>query len=135
MSLTGFTLMEALIASVILVVTAVVFLDNLIQCSNVTETVSLTDIALNAATAKLEEIADSNLAQIMNYNAPPLNAFNVCVGQPPSCLTPPQGQAQVGSVTVTQVAATDLYDVAITVNWLERNRPMSRVVRTTLIRK
>jgi Tfp pilus assembly protein PilV len=131
----GFTLAEALIASVILVVTAIAFLDNLIQCSNLTETVSLKDIALNAARGKLEEIAHSDLTQVMNYNISPLNTFDVCVDQPPVCLTPPVGQAHAGSVAVAQVGTTNLFDVTITVNWQQRGRLMSRTIRTTLISK
>ena len=122
----GFTLAEALIASVILVVTAIAFLDNLIQCSNLTETVSLKDIALNAARGKLEEIAHSDLTQVMTYN-----------GQtyPVTGLTAPVGQTNPLSVAVTQVGTTNLFEITITVNWQQRGRLMSRIIRTTLISK
>jgi type II secretory pathway pseudopilin PulG len=121
---TGFTLVEALIASIVLVVTAVVFLDSLSQCSTLIETGSLSGIALNACRGKLEEIAHSDLSKIMvDYNG---KGFAV---------SGPLGQTFPGAVVVTQVTGTNLYNIGVTVSWQQKGRAMFKSLQITLINK
>lgn len=123
----GFTLVEVMLATAIMVTALAAFVYGLTQSANLTETVRNQDIAINAAQEKLEEIANSNLSQIMNYNKLPLNSFSV------SGLTPtPAGN----KVTVKQVGTTNLYDVTVTVTWQQRGgRQISRTISTTLVQK
>ena len=128
-SKSGFTLVEVMIATAILLVTTGAFLDLLVQCANLIETGRPQDMALSAAQAKLEEIAQSNLSNIMNYNSPPQNSF------PVSGLTAPLGQTNPGAVVVAQVGTSNLFDVTITVSWQEKGGNRSRTLSTTLARR
>lgn len=117
----GFTLIEVLIATVIMVSALGALVYGLSQCTGLTETVRNQDIALNAIQEKLEEIANSDLSQIMDYDG---QTFDI------TGLTPDSA----GSVTIAQVGSSELYDVTVTVTWEQRGpRTMSRTLITTLV--
>ena len=126
----GFTLIEVLIASVVLLGAAVVFMDTFTKCSALIESGPSLEIAMNAAQSRMEEIAQSNMAQIIgNYHGKNF---------PVAGLTAPSGLANPCSVTVTQInggSGTPLYDVNVTVSWQFRGRNTSRSVRATLARR
>lgn len=117
----GFTLVEVLIATVIMVSALGALVYGLSQCTGLTETVRNQDIASNALQEKLEEIANSDLSQIMDYDG---QTFNI------TGLTPDPA----GSVTVARVGSSELYDVTVTLTWEQRGpRTMSRTLTTTLV--
>lgn len=131
-SKTGFTLMEVLIATAIMAATLGALAYGFTQSSSLTETVANQDIALNAAQEKLEEIVNSNLSQIMDYNNPPLNTFSI------TGLTPdPAGQVQVVEITIAGTpGSTNLYDVSVTINWQQSaGRQLSRRLSATFVDK
>jgi prepilin-type N-terminal cleavage/methylation domain-containing protein len=118
----GFTLIEVLMASFIMVLVLSALVYGLSQSLQLTQTVRDQDIAINAAQEKLEEIAN-NTQTITGYNN---QVFSV------AGLTPDPA----GSVSVTQVAATNLYDVTITVGWQQTSgRQISRTVNATLLQR
>ena len=129
----GFTLIEVLIATVIMVSALGALVYGLTQCSGLTETVRNRDIALNAVQEKLEEIADSELSKIMEYNDPPNNSFAVVDTQGDDLLIAPPALVNPGQIIVTQIGTTDLYDVTVTVTWQQRaGRQIARSLTTTL---
>jgi prepilin-type N-terminal cleavage/methylation domain-containing protein len=116
----GFTLVEALVASVIVVLLISFFLDALNQSLTLAESLHSQDIALNAAQAKLEEISHSG-SNLLTYNG---QSFTV------AGLTASSGWANPGSVTVALVSGTtNLYNITANVTWRQRN---SRVLSCTL---
>jgi len=104
-----------------------VFLSTFIQCSNLIAIGRSEDIALSAATARLEEIANSDLNNVLD-----LNGTNFAV----QGLTAPIGQPNPGSVTVTPVSGTtNLFNISVTITWQERGRPIARTTAVTLVRR
>jgi prepilin-type N-terminal cleavage/methylation domain-containing protein len=120
----GFTLLEVLMTTAIMVSVLGVLVYGLSQCSNLTQIMRSQDIAVNALQEKLEEIANSDISQIMgNYNG---QTFDI------AGLTPDPA----GSVVVTQIGAVELYDVTVTANWQQGNgRQLSRALNITLVQK
>ena len=120
----GFTLMEVLIATMIMVVVLATLVYGLSQCSNLTETVRNQDAALNAAQAKLEEIANSDLSYIMSYNGTTFNVTGL----------PSNAQGWVG-VSKASTYTNDLYNVTVKIIWQQRGgRRVTRALTTTFIR-
>ena len=116
----GFTLVEVLIATAIMVSALGALVYALTQNSNLTETMRNQDIALNGAQQRLETIAN-DISNIMNYN----NAPFLVTGLTPD----PAGSS---TSTVSEIIANELYDVTVTVTWLQRGgRQISRTLRTT----
>jgi len=132
----AFTLVEVLLATVIMVSVLGALVYGLGQSSDLIQTSRNQDIALNAAQEKLEEIANSNLSQIMSYNNAPLNSFSVQDAGGNDLLFFGASTAP-GQVTVTPVAGTNnLFDVEVTVTWQQSGgREIERVLTTTLVQK
>jgi prepilin-type N-terminal cleavage/methylation domain-containing protein len=134
----GFTLLEVLITTAIMISVLAAVAYGLSQASNLTETMRNQDIAINAARDILEQIIQSDLNDIMNnYNGQNFSIEDV-QGQP--LLTAPAGLNNNNNpieVTVTGVGSSaNLYDVAVTVTWEQRgHRQLSRTLRTTLWRQ
>ena len=128
----GFTLIEVLIATAIMVSVLGALVYGLSQSSNLVETTRNQDIAFNAAQDKLEEIAH-HIDRIATYDNQDFPIEDVAGND---LLTAPANQAEAGVVTVTDVVAGELYDVAVTVTWIQRGgRQISRILTTTLVRK
>lgn len=118
----GFTLLEVLITTLIMVSVLGALAYGLNQSTNLTETVRNQDIALSAAQDKIEEIAN-DVDNITDYNG---QTFNI------AGLTPDPA----GVVAVNQVGSTNLFDINITVSWQQRGgRQISRSVSTVLVQK
>lgn len=122
----GFTLVEVLVTTAILVFIVGVFLSTFMQYSNLIAIGSAEDIALSAAAARLEEIANTDLTNVMDWNG-----TNFAV----QGLIAPIGQPNPGAVTVTQVGATNLFNINVTITWQERGRTIIRTTRVTLMRR
>ncbi|MEK7307685.1 MAG: hypothetical protein AAB089_01315 [Nitrospirota bacterium] len=111
----GYTIIEVLFASGVLLFVIVALLDVLVNSSFSTDMVSSRAAAANACQAKLEEIS-GNVTNIAAYNGA---AFNVTGLEP--------GAVTQGFINVTQVAGTtDLFDVTVGLNWQNRYRPQNR---------
>ena len=121
----GFTLVEVLIATAIMVSALGALVYALTQNSNLTETMRNQDIALNGAQQRLETIAN-DISNIMNYN----NAPFLVTGLTPD----PAGSS---TSTISPVPGTNnLFDVSVTVRWQQRGgRVISRTLNTTLVNK
>ncbi|MBN2097683.1 MAG: prepilin-type N-terminal cleavage/methylation domain-containing protein [Candidatus Omnitrophica bacterium] len=129
----GFTLIEVMIATGVMVFVLGALVYGLAQCSTLTETARYQDIALNAIQQKMEEIAN-NIATIDTN--PPAATFAVVNAQGEALLTTPAGGALPGSVQITPVEAGQLYDVTVTVSWQQGNgRVLSRSLTTTLCKR
>lgn len=128
----GFTLIEVLIATVIMVSALGALVYGLTQCSGLTETVRNQDIALNAIQEKLEEIANSDISQVMTDYDNQYFPIEDAAGD--ALLIAPSTQPQPLFVDVTEVLADKLYDVEVTVTWQQRaGRQISRSLTTTLV--
>lgn len=67
----GFTLIEVLIATVVLTGAILAILSTLIQCSNLQETSKNLGLAINAARGEIEEMRNADFTTlIVNYNGP-----------------------------------------------------------------
>ncbi|MFC1632152.1 prepilin-type N-terminal cleavage/methylation domain-containing protein [Candidatus Omnitrophota bacterium] len=129
----GFTMIELLIATTVMVTILLAVVYSLMQAQEVTSIANNQDIALSAIQDKLEEIAN-DLGNIMNYDQ---QTFAVAANQggviTPLLNTPP-GLANPGQVTVNQIAGTNLFDVTVTVSWEQKpGRRVSRDLSTTFI--
>lgn len=140
----GFTLMEVLFATVIMVSVLIALVYSLTQAANVTQTVHNQDIALSAAQDMLEEIANSDLNQIMNYNGQTFAVETEVVAADGTTTTIPLLHAppglnalgHPGSITVAQIGTTNLYNVTVTVTWQQAGgRVLNRSLSTTLVNK
>jgi prepilin-type N-terminal cleavage/methylation domain-containing protein len=133
----GFTLLEVLITTAIMISVLAAVAYGLSQSSNLAETMRNQDIAINAAKDILEQIIQSDLNDIMNnYDG---QNFPIADVQGNALLTAPAGLNDNNNpleVTVNQVGTTDLYDVVVTVTWEQRGRrQLSRTLRTTIWRQ
>ncbi|MFC1698639.1 prepilin-type N-terminal cleavage/methylation domain-containing protein [Candidatus Omnitrophota bacterium] len=130
----GFTMIELLIATTVMVTILLAVVYSLMQAQEVTSIANNQDIALSAIQDKLEEIAN-DLGNIMNYDQ---QTFAVEADQGGGVMTPllntPPGLANPGQVTVNQIAGTNLFDVTVTVSWEQKpGRIVSRDLSTTFI--
>ena len=124
----GFTLLEVLIATLIMVSVLGSLVYGLSQCSNLTETTRNQGIALNGAQQKLEEITN-NTGQITAYHD---QNFPIQDAQGNALLTAPPGQGNPGSVRVIPIGTTNLYNVTITIKWIQRGgRQLAYTITTT----
>lgn len=146
----GFTLVETLIATMIMVIALGTISYSLSRFINITKTITDIDIALHAAQAKLEVIANSDISRIMiNYNNQSFNVIyemvdkdnNVILdkdGNPKTIeLLPHADKSSVGLVEVTPISGTNLFDVVITMSWLDgfNGRKIEKKIETTFISK
>lgn len=125
LSVNGFTLIEVIIAMILLTVGLLtlfsVITSGLVQ-SGVTREY---DVARNAANAKIEEIRGVNFSDIVSvYSA---TDFAV-VG-----LVTPTGWANPGYISVNDSAA-DLYDITITIRWQIQGNPNAAVYNEYITR-
>jgi prepilin-type N-terminal cleavage/methylation domain-containing protein len=125
----GFTLVEIMVATLILAVVIGALVTGLVQCFNLTNLGREQDIALNAAQEKIEEIANSNLndSTIVYYNGQVFNVSGLSSANP-------------GLVNLTQLyhnsSPTDLFDLNVTISWQQSSgRNISRSLTTTLVKK
>ena len=90
------------------------------------------DIAANAAQTKLEEISRSVISQIVtNYNG---KDFPILDSEGNILLTPPENLQNPGTITVTQVAGTtDLFNVTVTITWIQNRREISKSITSTFV--
>ena len=117
----GFTLVEVLIATAIMVSVLGALVHALTQSSNLTETMRNQDIALNAAQQRLETIAN-DISNITDYNDPNKKKNFLVAG-----LTPDPA----GSTTISAIVANELYNATVTVTWTQRGgRQISRTLTT-----
>lgn len=127
----GFTLIETLISTAIMVSVLGALVYGLSQSAHLSESAKNQDIAFNAAQEKIEEIAN-DLSSITNYDK---QTFPITDTQGNDLLEN-SGGAAPGQITVKQVGTSRLYDVVITVTWQQRGgRQISRSLSTTLVQK
>lgn len=103
----GFTLIEVLIASVIIVVAILAILSTLIHCFDLQETSKNLGLAMSVARAKIEEMRNADFTTlIVNYNGP----FEVT------------GLNGKGRVDASYVAGSNnnLIDVRIAICWRQK---------------
>lgn len=124
----GFTLVETMIAVAILVSVLGALTYTISQSLRLARTTASRDIALNAAQKKLEEIANSNLHQILDYSG---QTFAVAGLQRANAPDDP------GEVSVVAVSGTaDLFDVTVAVNWQQAGAgELSKTLSTTMVVK
>ena len=129
----GYSLVEVLIATVLLLITAVSFIDILKQSSDLVEGGRPEDVAIKAIQAQMDTIDNAaTLADILTFSG---NTFAV------AGLTPPANTGNPGLVSVTQVVdagnnpIANLFRVTVQVNWLQGQRVRQRQATTVLIRR
>ena len=119
----GFTLVEVMVASLILIAISAAFLDTLIQYSSTITSSVPYDIALNAAQAKIEEFKGLDSAtqkELLSHNG---DNFNVnddngnLIGQ--------------GSVSVSKIGTTNLFDITVKVVWKIWRMGKSKTIETS----
>ncbi len=127
-------MLEVLIATAIMVIVLGAMVYGLSQCSNLTQTVHNQDIAMNAVQQKLEEIANSDISQIIsNYDG---QTFTVNGLNNPVDPTDPTELIDHGQVAATPLGVGDLFDVTVTVSWRQKgSRQITRALTTTLVNK
>jgi len=121
----GFTLIEVMVAALILIGTATAFLDALIQNSNIISASIPYDVALNACQEKLEELTSSDLSQIMNHDN---EAFNI-TGLSGSN----QGLVDVALVTKNEYCR--IYNITTTATWQQQGRELSVSLNASIVYK
>lgn len=104
---TGFTLIEVVIAMILLTVGLLTLLSVTLSGMVQREVTREYDIARNAAFAKIEEIRAQDFVDVAAYN----NTYFGVTG-----LTAPTGWSDSGFITVNSSVA-DLYDVTVTIRW------------------
>ena len=127
----SFTLIETLIATILMTVALGVLSHSIGYMRNILEISHDQDVAMNAAQQMIEEIANSEIGQVVaNFNG---HAFDVQDENGQDLLTPPGGAGSVGSVAAAQVVGVaDLYDVTVAVTWERYNRTATRSISTVL---
>lgn len=125
-SVMGFTLVEVMISTAILVTVLGAMAYGINQSLSLTRIVRNQDIAVNIAQAKLEEIANSDLSELPGSFD---GSFSIVEEEGLN--------SAVGTVAVGTVAgATGLFNVSVTVDWQQNvNKQLSRTITTTLLRK
>lgn len=128
----GFTLVEVLIATTIMVTVLGALVYSLSQSLNLTETARNQDIALNAAQDSFERIRNlEDVGSCQNPSA--ISDYHGCAFAVAG-LTAPQSQSDPGQIQVTTIQANQLYDVTITVGWQQKSgREFSRTLSSTLL--
>ncbi|MCU0666379.1 MAG: type II secretion system GspH family protein [Candidatus Omnitrophica bacterium] len=127
----GFSLIEILVACVIIAASAGAFMLSLGQTAKATGTFDDTDIALNAAQSKMEEVGNEdfstdNIANIISaYN----NKYFAVSG-----LSAPNNWPNPILVTISQIN-NDLYDVLVKVSWQARGRTYLKQLKRTFALK
>lgn len=122
---TGFTLIEVMVAALILIAAATAFLDALIQNSTIISASIPYDIALNACQEKLEELTSSDLSLITNHDN---EAFNVA-GLSGS------NQGLVDVALVTENEHCKIYNITTTVTWQQQGRELSTSLGASVVYK
>ncbi len=130
----SFTLIETLVATMVTSIVLGSLAFSLSYFLNAAGISNSQDTAANAAQTKLEEISRSNISQIMsNYNG---HTFPVLDNQGNVLLTPPSNFTNPGTVTVAQVAGTNnLFDVTVTITWIQNRREISKSINCTFVSK
>ena len=106
-SLTGFTLIEVIIAMILLTVGLMTLLSVTLGGMVQREVTREYDIARNAAFAKIEEIRAQDFDDVAAYTG----TYFAVVG-----LTAPTGWTNPGFISVNNTVS-DLYDVTVTIRW------------------
>ena len=106
----GFTLIEVIIAMVLLTVGLMTLLSVTMGGMLQRQVTREYDLAREAAFAKIEEIRAQDFPDVVTYNNSPRNSFSV-VG-----LIAPTGWANPGLVAVN-TSVSDLYEITVTVRW------------------
>ena len=121
----GFTLIEVILAMVLLSVATLALLSVLLGGFAQRETSREYDLARNAAFAKLEEIRGCEFANVYTrYN----NTYFAVTD-----LDPPTGWANPGKITINN-AISDLYDVTVTIRWQIKGNASALVFNQHVIR-
>ena len=109
----GFTLVEVMVALAILGIEALALMTLLVSCQGLESVTHETALAVNEARRVLEGIRYREYAQIDETNVAP--TFDVSQGG--MTLTPQAGQAQCGSVSITEDAGAGVKDITVVVSW------------------
>lgn len=116
----GFTLIEVVIAMILLSVGLLTLLSVTLGGMLQRETTREYDIARNAANAKIEEIRAQDFDDVAAYNNPPNNYF------PVDGLTAPTGWTSPGKIVKivagveyagVNTSVSDLYEITVTIRW------------------
>lgn len=128
--MTGFTLMEVVVATLVMVVVIVGLSQGVSLYSRSVDSVRQQDVALYAAQEKLEEIA-TDIENVLSYNG----HFNITDSAGTNLITLPSGDAP-GSVVVAQNPdVADLFSVNVTIAWNSFGRQQSLTLNTAFIQK
>ena len=127
--LKSFTLIETLIATILMTLALGVLTHSVGYMRNILEISHDQDIAVNALQQKLAEIANSQIDQVVsNYDG---HTFEVKDENEEDLLVPPAGQTEVGLVAASQVTGvSNLYNVTVTVTWERFGRTTTRSIST-----
>ena len=133
----GFTLIEVLIATAVMISVLGALVSGLSQCSSLIGAARNQDIALNGAQEALEWLAN-DVANIESYVASGGFSFPDAGSSSPLLdLTPIPGESLPGYCKIDSILGADnLYNVQAKVTWLERRgRQMSQTLTTVLSKK
>ncbi|MFH0963021.1 MAG: type II secretion system protein [Planctomycetota bacterium] len=109
----AFTLIEVMVAIVILSIAALAFISAHLASVNLQGASRETALALNEARRAIEDIRSRPYAEITQANVPA--TFDVAQGS--SSLTPAQGASHCGSITVSPENANGMKEILVTVRW------------------
>lgn len=130
-SLAGFTLVEAVIATAITVAVLAGSGYGISMYMNLANNIHQQDVAIYAAQEKLEEIAN-NVENVALYNG---QTFNVTDATGKNILITSSGNPP-GLVAVVQNSnVTSLYDINVTIAWQYSGRQQSFTINTALKKK
>jgi len=131
----GFTLIEVMVAALILIATATAFLDALIQNSTIISASIPYDVALNACQEKLEELTSSDLSKIMSHDN---EAFDVIIRYLDSDNSYKEfiiGQGLVDVALVMENEYCKIYNITTTVTWQQQGRELSTSLSASIVYK
>jgi len=127
----GFTLMEVVVATLVMVVVIVGLSQGVSLYPRSVDSVRQQDVALYAAQEKLEEIA-TNIENVLSYNG---QAFNITDSAGTNLITLPSGDAPGSVVVAKNSDAADLYSVNVTIAWNSFGRQQSLTLNTAFMQK
>jgi Tfp pilus assembly protein PilV len=124
LSVNGFTLIEVIIAMILLTVGLLTLLSVILGGTVQREVTREYDVARNAASAKIEEIRVQDFNAVAAYSG----TYFAFVG-----LVTPTGWANPGKIEVNS-SVSDLYDITITIRWQIQGNPNAAVYNEYITR-